>query len=62
MISSESRRVGVTGVATPFENVKKKIKQRKKKRRKQRRERECELTSAKINSIGERFGSICTYL
>lgn len=60
MISSESRRVGVTGVATPFENVKKIKKKEKKKRRKDRRERECELTSAKINSTGERFGSICS--
>lgn len=59
MISSESRRVGVTGVATPFENIKK-IKKKEKKRRKEGRERECELTSAKINSTGERFGSICS--
>lgn len=50
MISSESRRVGVTGVATPFENVKKIKNKEKKERRKDRRERECELTSAKINS------------
>lgn len=37
MISSESRRVGVTGVATPFENVKKNKKQRKKKEKKRQK-------------------------
>lgn len=37
MISSESRRVGVTGVATPFENVKKIKKQRKKKEKKRQK-------------------------
>lgn len=40
MISSESRRVGVTGVATPFENVKKNKKQRKKKREEKTEEKE----------------------
>lgn len=37
MISSESRRVGVTGVATPFENVKK-IKNKEKKKREEKTE------------------------
>lgn len=40
MISSESRRVGVAGVATPFENVKKNKKQRKKKREEKTEEKE----------------------
>lgn len=40
MISSESRRVGVTGVATPFENVKKiKNKEKKKEKKRQKRKR-----------------------
>lgn len=39
MISSESRRVGVTGVATPFENVKK-IKNKEKKREEKTEEKE----------------------
>lgn len=40
MISSESRRVGVTGVATPFENVKKNEKTKKKKREEKTEEKE----------------------
>lgn len=38
MISSESRRVGVTGVATPFENVKKIKKKEKREEKKEERE------------------------
>lgn len=38
MISSESRRVGVTGVATPFENVKKIKKKEKREENKEEKE------------------------